>query len=336
MALVKKILITGGTGFIGHHLVEHLFKNTDFEIHLLERFSHAGNLDRIADIKVFQLNSKRLIVHWHDLKSPIHSTLEKSLEGIHYIIHLAASTHVDTSLHNPREFVLDNVLGTCHMLDFARKCKDLECFINFSTDEVYGPAPDGIYHKETDQHNPTNPYAASKSGAAQLGKSYFKAFGLPVITTYTMNNFGERQNPEKFLPKLIRCILKEEPMPIYADIDDKGNIINNRIGSRCWLHARNSSDALLFLLKVGVRGEEYNVISNDEYNLVEMAEMVSEVIGKKFIPKYVGFYGARPGHDRRYALDGSKLKSLGWHPPMDFKECLYKTVTWSIKNPRWL
>ena len=331
-----RILVTGGCGFIGHHFVEHLMKTTDWKIILLERFSHAGNLDRISDIKVFSSNSHRVEVNWHDLRSPLNDPLIKRIGEVDYIVHFAASTHVDNSIHNPSQFVLDNVLGTQHMLDFCMTLKGLKAFINFSTDEVYGPAPDGVYHKEGDPHNPTNPYAASKSAQEQMGKAAFVTHGVPVITTHTMNNFGERQNPEKFLPKLIRSIIRGDEMPVFADVDSAGNVVKDRIGSRCWIHARNTANALTFLLKFGKPGQEYNIISDDEFNLVEMGEKVAEILGRPFIPKYVGFYNARPGHDRRYALCGNKLAGLGWRAPMRFEECLEKTVKWSVDHPQWL
>lgn len=275
----------------------------------------------------------RVQFHWHDLKSPIIPYLKKEIGKVDYIFHLAASTHVDRSIENPWLFVMDNVVATCNLLDFARTLKSLKLFINFSTDEVFGPAPLGYVHKETDPYKPSNPYSATKAGAASLGYSYFKTFGLPVITTYTMNNFGERQHPEKLLPKCIRSVANQEPMPIFAELKDNKL---KAVGSRYWIHCRETASALLFLTEHAKPGESYNIIGFEEYTNLEMCEMVAKAVGKPLIPDFVDFHKTRPGHDRRYALDGTKLKKLGWSPNMPVKESLAKTVRWTLNNPKWL
>ncbi len=327
-----KVLITGGSGFIGHHIVDYLLQKTDWEIVLLERLAHSGNLNRLTELPSIQRIEigDRLKLFWHDLRSPVNDFLIKNIGEVNYIIHLAASTHVDRSIENPMDFVMDNVVGTANLLDFARKQKGLKLFMNFSTDEVFGPAPDGVYHKETDSHKPSNPYSATKSGACQLAYSYFITYGLPIVNTFTMNNFGERQHPEKFIPKMIKKIEAGEPMPIYQGKD------STEKASRVWMYAGNTASAVHFLLENGKPGEGYNVIGPDELDLLTLGNKVAEILGKPLIPEFVGFYTQRPGHDRRYALDGSKMKEMGWIPPYSFEESLRKTVEFTRDNSKWM
>lgn len=331
---MKKILITGGAGFIGHHFVEHILKNTDWNIIILDRLDCSGNLNRLIDISVWEKEKHRVKFIWHDLKAEINFFLESEIGEVDYIVHLAASTHVDRSIEDPLSFVMDNVVGTCNLLNFARKIKRLEKFINFSTDEIAGPVEKGVFFKENFAHKPSNPYAASKGGQVDLGYSFHVTFGLPVITTFTMNNFGERQHPEKLVPKAIKNILDGVPMPIFSSLDKDGKL--KAVGSRYWLHCRNTASAVLFLLENGKAGEEYNIIGEKEYTNLEICEMISNIIGKPLIPSFIDFHSSRPGHDIRYALDGSKLDRLGWAPPMSIEESLKKTVEWTIKNSKWL
>lgn len=331
---MKKILITGGAGFIGHHMVEAILKDTDWKIVILDRLDCSGNLNRLTDISIWEKNKNRVKFVWHDLKSEINPFIEKEIGEVDYIVHLASSTHVDRSIEDPLSFVMDNVVGTCNLLNFARKTPNLKKIINFSTDEVAGPAPAGVFFKENSPHKPSNPYAASKGGQVDLGYSFYVTYKLPVITTFTMNNFGERQHPEKLIPKAIRNILAGTPMPIFSALDENGKL--KAVGSRCWLHCRNTSSAVLFLLENGKPGEEYNIIGGGEYTNLKICEMIADVIGKPLIPNFIDFHSSRPGHDIRYALDGSKIRELGWKPPMSVEESLKKTVEWTIKNDKWL
>lgn len=330
----KRILITGGTGFIGSHLVDYISENRpDRDIILLERYSHSGNFKRITDLRP-SIVGRKIDVIWHDLRSPINDFVKKEIGEVDYIIHLAASTHVDRSIENPMDFVMDNVVGTANLLDFARGLNNLKLFLNFSTDEVFGPAPKGYNHKETDQHLPSNPYSATKSGARQLAYSYFVTYKLPTITTYTLNNFGETQHPEKFIPKTISKILNGEEMPMYATTDAQGNV--TEISSRFWVYAKNTADAICFLLEKATPGEDYNIVGFDEYDILTLAQKIAEIIGKPLMPKFEGFYNARPGHDSRYALDGSKLQDLGWKAPCNFNEALKQTVEWTTQHSEWM
>lgn len=329
----KRVLITGAAGFIGHHLLDYLLEKTDWEFVLLDRLDVSGNLDRVRDLPKYEANKNRIEFHWHDLKAPINDALAKRLGNPHYILHLAASSHVDRSIEDPGLFAMDNVVGTVNIMNFARTCTNLEKFVNFSTDEVFGPAPDGHAHGEDEPHRPSNPYSASKSGQEAFGYAFYVTYKLPVITTHTMNNFGERQHPEKLVPKTIRSVIRGEPMPIFATLNKKGKL--EAVGSRFWIHCRNTSSAVLFLLKNGKPGESYNIIGFDELTNLEIAEKVAKMIGKPLKPKFVDFHATRPGHDRRYALSGEKLKKMGWKPEVSFDESLKQTVQFALKHPEW-
>src|SRR3989338_7733824 len=190
----KKVLITGAAGFIGHHILDYLLQKTDWNFVLIDRLDLSGSLDRIRDISSYESNRHRIQFEWHDLKAPISDQLARRLGNPNYILHLAASSHVDRSIEDPALFAMDNVVGTVNILNFARNCSNLEKFVNFSTDEVFGPAPEGHAHKEDEPHRPSNPYSASKSGQEAFGYAFFITYGLPVITTHTMNNFSTRQH----------------------------------------------------------------------------------------------------------------------------------------------
>lgn len=329
----KRVLITGAAGFIGHHLLDYLLQKTDWDFVLLDRLDVSGDLGRVRDMPSYEKNKDRLQFEWHDLKAPIGESLSKRLGDPHYIIHLAASSHVDRSIEDPLLFAMDNVIGTVNILNFARTSKNLEKFINFSTDEVFGPAPEGHAHSEDEPHRPSNPYSASKSGQEAFGYAFYITYGLPVITTHTMNNFGERQHPEKLVPKTIRSVIRGEPMPIFAKLNKKGKL--EAVGSRFWIHCINTASAVLFLLKHGKPGESYNIIGFDELTNLEIAEKVAKIIGKPLIPKFVDFHAVRPGHDRRYALSGEKLKKMGWKPEVSFEESLKRVVNFTLQNPKW-
>lgn len=328
-----RILLTGGAGFIGHHVVDYILQNTDYSVVLLDRLDLSGNLQRLRALQSFDRAPGRVEWVWHDLKAPINEHVAKAIGEVDFIVHLAASSHVDRSIEDPLSFVMDNVVGTTNLLNFARGLKGLKQFMNFSTDEVFGPASVGYAHKEDEPHRPSNPYAASKSGQESIGYSFYVTYGLPVTTTHTMNNFGERQHPEKLVPKTIRHVLQGIPMPIFSELDESGRL--RAVGSRFWIHCWNTASAIVFLLEKGKPGESYNIIGFDEFSNLEMAEKVASLLGKKLIPEYVDFHKARPGHDRRYALDGSKLASLGWKPEISFDESLRRTVQFALEQPHW-
>ncbi len=330
---MNKVLLTGGMGFVGSHIVEGLLKETNWEVVILDRLDISGNPKRLTDIDVWEGQKHRVKFVWWDLKSDLNEKVSEEIGPINYIWHLAASSHVDRSIEDPMSFVLDNVVGTTNLLSFARRLKDLKLFINFSTDEVFGPAEKGYNSAEEDKHRPSNPYAASKAGAVDMGYAFYKTYGLPIITTHTMNIFGEKQTPEKLIPKCIRMVQQQKPMPIFSELKD-GKMV--AVGSRFWIHAREVFNALLFITEKGQAGEFYNIIGFDEFTNLEICQMVAQVVGKPLIPEFVDFHSSRPGHDIRYALDGAKLKELGWMPKLPIKDSLTKTVQWTINNPYWL
>ena len=194
-------LVTGGAGFIAHHIIDHFLKNTDWNIVTLDRLDYSGNLNRIHDVlkDYSESDQKRVRTVFHDLRAEINPLTRSFIGNVDYILHLAAASHVDRSISHPLEFVQDNIIGTANILEFARKSDNLEMFINFSTDEIFGVAPPGVSYKERDRYNSTNPYSATKAGAEELCVAYENTYKIPMMITHTMNVFGERQAPEKFI-----------------------------------------------------------------------------------------------------------------------------------------
>lgn len=340
------ILITGAAGFVGHHMVEHVLKNTDFRIIGIDSLSYSGSLERLRDIQIDPFHHPRFTHMGYDFRQPAGPNLIKELSGVTHVLHMGAESHVDRSISDPMSFVTANVAGTTNMLELARGLPNLELFIYFSTDEVFGPVPlDPAYpgHKEDAVHNPKNPYAATKSAGEQMVTAFANTYALPCIITRQMNIFGERQHPEKFIPKVIRSVLSGDVVPIHATSDRK------QAGMRHYIHARNVADAHMFLLREkpwkAVHNEHvdsYHIVGEREVDNLTLAKMIENFV-KEFRPgaaglKYemVDFHSSRPGHDLRYALDGGKMKHLGWQPPKNFEESLRKTVEWSLNNPVWL
>ena len=322
----NKILITGICGFLPHHLCEHILKTTDYDIVGIDRLSYASTgFDRIRDIG--GIENPRVKIYTHDLNEPIGECLSKEIGSIDYICHLGASTHVDNSIKNPRQFVKDNVMGTLSILEYARTVPSLKKFLYFSTDEVFGDAPKGISYKEWDRYNSRNPYAASKAAGEELTLAFANSYDLPVVITHCTNIYGERQHHEKYIPIVVNKILKAEKLEIHCTDDLPA--------SRSWIHARNVSDAVLYILKNGANREKYN-ISGEEHDNEEVANLISNIIGKPISYVLINYYKNRHGHDPRYMLDGTKLAELGWKVPIDFEASLTKTIQWTLEHDRWL
>lgn len=326
---MKTILVTGGCGFIGSHLIEHIHRKKDWNIVVIDKLTYASNgLSRLRDASL--LDSRRLRIFTIDLTSPIPVGVIKEIGDVNYIVHMAAETHVDNSIVDPVNCIHNNVMSTVHILEYARKLTRLEKFFYFSTDEVYGPAPDNIAYRETDRHNSTNPYSASKSAAEQICLAYRNTYEIPLVIVNVMNAFGERQHVEKFIPKCIKYILEGRRLYIHANKDCE------KVGSRFYIHARNISDAVMFLIERGELGETYHVTGEREVSNLEMAKFIANVLGKELSYELVDFHSDRPGHDLRYALDGSKLREMGWELPVDFEHSLRKTIEWTVQNKKWL
>jgi dTDP-glucose 4,6-dehydratase len=321
-----RCLITGGAGFIGSHLIEHLYKNTDWEVLTLDRLTYAASLDRLAQFKTGgEMGDGRVRFHFHDIRASLNPQLLSQLAPVDYIIHCAAESHVENSLKDPLVFVQSNVQGTFNMLEAAQALQ-VKRFVMVSTDEVFGPAPTGVNYKEEDRFSPSNPYSATKAGAECLAMAWAKSFGLPLVLTRTMNNFGERQHPEKFVPMVMKRVSSGEAVTIHCQRIGGATVI----GSRKWLHARNHADAILFLLKSGELGAFH--IAGDELSNLEMADRIAYMMGRKMNYQLVDFHSSRPGHDLRYSLDDSKIRKLGWKPPLNLNESLEKTIVWTKEH----
>ena len=325
-----KIIITGGCGFIGHHFVEHVFKNTDWEIVIFDKLSYASNgFERLRDTDT--LNNKRVKVFTNDLTNPLPEGIIKEIGlNVDYIVHMAAETHVDNSIKDPKLFIDNNIYSTLNMLEYAKKLPNLKMFFYFSTDEVFGPALGDTLFKEWDRHKPTNPYSASKSAAEQICIAYENTYKLPLMIVNVMNAFGERQHVEKFIPLCVKKIINNEKIYIHSYPDKKTS------GTRFYIHARNIADAVLFLIKNGTIGEKYNISGEREVSNLEMAQMIARFMNKEFDYELIDFHSTRPGHDLRYGLDGSKLFEMGFKLPINFEESLRKTVEWTLENQKWL
>lgn len=329
MAGKKTILITGGLGFIGHHLVGGVLERTDWNVVVIDKYTYAGIFDRIADLNCWQREKHRLKMVYHDLSAPIDQITHSLIGKVDYVWHLAAESHIDHSLENPMPFALSNVVGTTNLLVYIKKFQpNVEQFIQFSTDEVYGHAPQGVFYKEGDPMRPSNPYAASKAGADMMSYAFAHSFDMPVIIVRCMNVFGERQHPEKFIPKTMRSLLKGEPVIIHGRPD--------KISSRKWIHGRDVFDALLFLTLKEAKdtpNKQIYHLAGEEHNVVEMAKIIARIMQRPLNLKYVD---ARPGQDFGYGLEDNNLKNLGWKKSVNFQEALEKMVRWTLKNPKWL
>jgi len=326
----KTILITGGCGFIGHHFVEHVYINTDWNIIIIDKLSYASNgFERLRDTGC--LNDDRVKVFTNDLINPIPEGIQKEIgKNVKYIVHMAAETHVDNSIKDPKLFLDNNINSTLNLLEYSRTLPNLEIFFYFSTDEVFGPALNDTLFKEWDRHKPTNPYSASKSAAEQICIAYENTYKTPLMIVNVMNAFGERQHVEKFIPLCIKKIMNNETIEIHSYPDKK------RSGTRFYIHGRNIAAAVLFLINKGSIGEKYNIAGEKEVSNLEMAQLIAGYMKKELQYKMIDFHSDRPGHDLRYGLDGNKLFSMGFSLPLNFEESLRKTVEWTLENKKWL
>lgn len=334
---MKKVILTGANGFVGHHILEHFLKETDWEIYCLDKLSYASSgHDRIRDINVF--TDERVKIFTMDLSLPFQEGLVKELGDIEYIFHVAADSHVDNSISDPVPFVQNNVNSTLHILEYAKTLPNLKKFIYFSTDEVYGSAPAGKNYKEGERFNCGNPYSASKGAAECICQSYANTYNMPIIITNTMNVIGERQHPEKFVPKVINKVLNGETVTIHSNQE------RTEAGSRFYIHARNIADALLHILEncdevldnYDASKGRFNIVGEKETDNLQLAQLIADSLGKELKYEMVDFHSQRPGHDLRYALDGQKMKDLGWEHPVAFEESLETTIKWTLERDEWL
>ena len=341
---MKTALITGGAGFIAHHLIARILTQTDWNIVTLDRLDYSGNLNRLNDILQYECTPnerKRVKVVWHDLKAELNPLVRREIGKVDYILHLAAGSHVDRSIDYPMEFVMDNVVGTCNILDFARSLDHLERFLYFSTDEVFGPSDKEVKFKEWDRYNSKNPYSATKAAGEELTIAYANTYGIPSLISHCCNVYGERQHVEKFIPNTIRKIIRNEELIIHTD----SNMIT---GSRFYIHNEDLAESNVFLLKnkntvineafkiqnkepakVNISGE--SLISN-----LEVAELISNELEAEFTYKLLDKDPQRPGHDIKYGLDDSFLRSIGGSFDREFKFGIKSTVKWFTDNKSWI
>lgn len=344
--MTKRVLITGGAGFIGHHIINLFLEKTDWEIISLDRLDYSGNLNRLDNV-VRQYPPevrKRVKIVWHDLKAEIAEINRNLIGDVDIILHLAASSHVDRSISHPMEFVMDNTIGTVHMLNYARTQKNLERFIYFSTDEIFGIAPNGVSYKERDRYNSTNPYSASKAAAEEFCVAYENTYKLPIFITHTMNVFGERQHPEKFIPMCIRKIRDGEKIFIHSDHT------KTIPGSRFYIHGKDVAEAMYFLLNLneaqlkkvyepdfgGAKCPKFNVVGKEEIDNLQLVNYIAGAVGKEPVYELIDFHTSRPGHDLRYALSGDYMRELGWEPRLTLQERIKEVVDWSLTNKEWI
>lgn len=364
-----RVLLTGAGGFVGSHVLRHLLVNTDWEVVCPVTFRHRGMSARLTqtmrDHEDTDAWHRRVLVVHHDLAAPM-SALDLGRatgDRVDVVWNVASESHVDRSITDPVPFVTNNVAMQLNLLEWARRQDRLELFLQMSTDEVYGPAPAGHLHTEGEPHRPSNPYSASKSAQESLAFAWWRTYDLPVVVTNTMNIFGETQDAEKYFARVMRLVARNEAVQVHArrvpamvrtrpepaPMVEAGTTWEP--GSRMWLHARNLADAWLFLTRRYLDGvgsvpsytggftdlDRFNVVGEEEVDNLAMAHAVAHAMGRDRLEfEYVDFHASRPGHDLRYALDGSRLAALGWTAPVSLREGIQRTVAWTLRHPEWL
>jgi len=331
-----RVLLSGASGFFGSHLLRHLLTNTDWTFVCPCSWRHKGTPERIEYALVGH-DSNRVNVITHDLTAPFTPQTKKRLGHIDIILNIAANSHVNRSIDEPGEFIIGNTAIAYNMLELSRELRP-KVFLQFSTDEVYGAAPEGVNHAEWAPIIPSNPYSASKACQEAIAISYWRTYNVPVIISNTMNVCGQTQDPEKYVAQLIRRIHSGDRVLIHGT--------PSNIGSRYYIHARNAADAVLFIVKnlppklynngENAMPDRYNIVGDREFNNLELANLVALIMNKPLDFEFLDFHSARSGHDRRYALDGAKLRNLGWKSPVDFETSLRKTIEWTLRNKQWL
>lgn len=320
--MIKNILVTGGAGFIGSNFVKYLLKSYNYNVINFDKLTYAGNLENLIDVE----KDKRYFFIKGDIcdEKQVEDVIEKF--QIDTIVNFAAESHVDRSILGAREFILTNVLGTQVLLDAVKKF-NIKRFLQVSTDEVYGSLPEDkkeIKFTENTPLDPSSPYSASKASADLLCIAYYRTHKLPILITRCSNNYGPYQFPEKLIPLMIAKALNNEKLPVYGD----GKNI------RDWLFVEDHCSAICRVLEEGKFGEVYNIGGNNEWQNIDIVKLILKKLDKS--EELIQFVKDRPGHDRRYAIDSTKIqKELNWFPKYNFEEGIELTINWYVENQDW-
>jgi dTDP-glucose 4,6-dehydratase len=311
------VIVTGGAGFIGSNFVRYaLAVHPDWHVTTLDKLTYAGRMENLQDV----INHPRHTFVHGDVADP--GVVAPLMAGAEIVVHFAAETHVDRSLMHAGDFITTDVYGTFVLLEAARQAPALRRFVQISTDEVYGSVAEGS-SRETDELKPRNPYSASKTGADRLAYSYWATYGVPVIVTRASNNYGPFHYPEKVIPLFITNAIDDIPVPLYGD----------GLQERDWLHVSDHCRAVDLLIDRGTSGEVYNVGGGNHVRNVDLTKQILDMAGKPHT--LIRPVADRPGHDRRYSVDTSKLRGVGWAPQVPFELGLQETVAWYQKNEWW-
>jgi dTDP-glucose 4,6-dehydratase len=313
---MKNILVTGGAGFIGSNFVHYLLdKYENYNVIVLDALTYAGNRENLSGLD----SDNRFTFYHGDICDE--KIVDQLMQEIDMVVNFAAETHVDRSIHEAGRFISTDIHGTFVLLEAAKKFR-IEKFLHISTDEVYGSIDQGSF-KETDSLKPNSPYSASKAGADLLVRSYFVTFQVPTLITRSSNNYGPYQYPEKLIPLFITNAIDDKELPLYGD----GKNI------RDWLFVHDNCVGIDLVLHKGETGEIYNIGAGNEEENITITQIILDILNKPM--KLIKYVKDRPGHDRRYSVDISKIIKLGWQPQKNFSQAIEETVYWYLKNENW-